>query len=171
MLSLIFFRFLRTCRRTILKSSKASSAIATLLNYRFMKNYYYLFWSDAIQRYLRHNPKERGWERKPLFLNSWIFTLTVLSTMLWLKYFHVYQSEFGVFGIFTTLGKKIPVILDMVVLFLIIYIINYVLIFWRNKYLLLVEKYPFGRFNYTMVLFFMLAYFLFTIFFYGHLTG
>jgi hypothetical protein len=137
-----------------------------------MKNYYYLFWSDAIQRFIRHNPKEKGWEKKPLFLISWTFTLAVLSTMLWLKYFHVFQSKFGVFGIFTTFGKKTPTLLEMVMVFLLIYIINYVLIFWRNRYLLLIEKYPLGRFNLTIFIgMVLLAYFLFTIFLYGYLTG
>ena len=137
-----------------------------------MRNYYYLFWSDAIQRFIKHNPKEKGWEKKPLFLNSWIFTLAVLSTMLWLKYFHVDQSKFGVFGIFTTFGKKIPDLLEMGLVFLLIYITNYVLIFWRNRYLLLIEKYPLGRFNLSsFVTLGLLAYFLFTIFLYGYLTG
>ncbi|MES2108531.1 MAG: hypothetical protein V4577_07285 [Bacteroidota bacterium] len=137
-----------------------------------MRNYYYLFWSDAVQRFIKHNPKERGWEKKPLTLISWTFTLAVLSTMLWLKYFHVYQSKFGMFGIFTTLGKKTPFILEMVVVFLFIYTINYVLIFWRNRYLLLIEKYPLGRFNHAMFIgIVLLAYFLFTIFLYGYLSG
>lgn len=143
-----------------------------LINYKFMKNYYYLFWSDAVQRFIRHNPKEKGWEKKPLTLTSWIFTLAVLSSMLWLKYFHVYQTDFGVFGIFTTWGKDIPFILDMGLLFLLIYIINYTLIFWRKRYLLLIEKYPLGRFNHaTFIGIVLLAYFLFTIFLYGYLTG
>ncbi len=137
-----------------------------------MRNYYYLFWSDAIQRFIRHRPKERGWEKKPLILNSWIFTLAVLSTMLWLKYFHIYRSEIGIFGIFTTFGENISFIFEMGVVFLLIYIINYVLIFWRNRYLLLIEKYPLGRFNHSgFVTIALLAYFLFTIFLYGYLTG
>jgi len=137
-----------------------------------MRNYYYLFWADAVQRFIKHNPKEKGWEKKPLTLISWTFTLTVLSTILWLKYFHVYQSKFGLFGIFTTVGKKIPVILEMGAVFLLIYIINYILIFWRNRYLLLIEKYPLGRFNHSVFVgIVLLAYFLFTIFLYGYLTG
>ena len=135
-----------------------------------MKNYYYLFWSDAVQRFIKHHPKEKV--TKPLFLTSWIFTLTVLSTMLWLKYFHVYQSKFGVFGIFETFGKKISSLLEIVVVFLIIYMINYVLIFWRNRYRSIIEKYPLGRFNLTIVIgMVFLAYFLFTIFLYGYLSG
>lgn len=142
------------------------------INYKFMRNYYYLFWSDSIQRFIKHNPKERGSVKKPLTLISWVFTLTVLSTMLWLKYFHIYQNKFGLFGIFTTLGKKIPSILDMGLVFLLIYIINYVLIFRRNRYLLFIEKYPLGRFNHSMfVIIVLMAYFLFTIFLYGYLTG
>jgi len=137
-----------------------------------MRNYYYLFWSDAIQRFIRHNPKERGWEKKPLTLISWIFTLTVLSTMLWLKYFHIYQSKIGIFGIFTTVGENLSFILDMALVFVLIYIINYGLIFWRNRYLLLIEKYPLGRFKHSVfVPMIMLAYFLATIFLYGYLTG
>lgn len=137
-----------------------------------MRNYYYLFWSDAIQRFIRYQPTDRGWEKKPLLLNSWTFTLAVLSTMLWLKYFHIYQHKFGLFGIFTTVGEKIPVLLDMGLVFLVIYIINYVLIFWRNRYLLFIEKYPLGRFNHSLFVgIALLAYFLFTIFVYGYLTG
>ena len=137
-----------------------------------MKNYYYLFWSDAVQRFIKHRHKERGWEKKPLILNSWIFTLAVLSTMLWLKYFHVYQSKIGIFGIFTTVGENISYILDMGLVFVLIYIINYVLIFWRNRYLLLIEQYPLGQFNHSVfVTIALLAYYLFTIFLYGYLTG
>lgn len=137
-----------------------------------MRNYYYLFWSDAVQRFIRHNPKERGNVKKPLTLISWTFTLTVLSTMLWLKYFHIYQSKIGIFGIFTAVEENISFILDMGLVFVLIYIINYVLIFWRKRYLLLIEKYPLGRFNHSLfVTLFLLAYFLFTIFLYGYLTG
>ena len=135
-----------------------------------MRNYYYLFWSDAIQRFKRYHPKKK--HREHLILTSWVFTLAVLSTMLWLKYFHIYQNEYGLFGIFTAWGKDIPVILEMGVVFLSTYIINYVLIFWRKRYLLLVEKYPLERFNHSLfVTLFLLAYFLFTIFLYGYLTG
>lgn len=135
-----------------------------------MKNYYYLFWSDAIQRFKRYHPKKKHGEH--LILTSWVFTLTLLSTMLWLKYFHVYQSKIGIFGIFTAVGENISFILDMGLVFVLIYIINYVLIFWRKRYLLLVEKYPLGRFNHSLfVIIVLMAYFLFTIFLYGYLTG
>jgi hypothetical protein len=137
-----------------------------------MRNYYYLFWSDAVQRFIRHNPTEKGWEKKPLILISWTFTLAVLSTMLWLKYFHIYQSKIGIFGVFTTVGESKSYILDMGLVFLLIYIINYLLIFWRNRYLLLIKKYPLGRFYLSFsVTIVLLAYFLFTIFLYGYLTG
>ena len=137
-----------------------------------MRNYYYLFWSDAVQRFIKHNPKERGWERKPLTLLSWVFTLAVLSTMLWLKYFHIYSSKIGIFGIFTTVGENISVIIEMAIVFVLIYSMNYVLIFWRNRYLLLIQKYPLGRFNHSVfVLIVLMAYFLITIFLYGYLTG
>ena len=137
-----------------------------------MRNYYYLFWSDAIQRFVKHNPKKRRSVKKPLTLVSWVFTLTVVCTMLWLKYFHIYQGKIGIFGIFTTVGENISFILDMGLVFVSIYIINYVLIFWRNRYLLLIEKYPLGRFNHSgFVTMALLAYYLLTIFSYGYLTG
>jgi len=137
-----------------------------------MRNYYYLFWADAIQRFKRYHPKKAHWEQKLLILISWIFTLAVLSTMLWLKYFHIYQGKIGIFGIFTTVGENISFILDMGLVFVSIYIINYVLIFWRNRYLLLIEKYPLGRFNHSgFVTMALLAYYLLTIFSYGYLTG
>jgi hypothetical protein len=137
-----------------------------------MKNYYYLFWSDAIQRFIKHHPKEKGREKKPLLVTSWVFTLMVLSTMLWLKYFHIYQSKIGIFGIFTTVGENISFILDMGLVFLLIYIINYLLIFWQNRYVLFIDRYPLGRFNYSFfVTIAMLGYFLFTIFLYGYLSG
>jgi hypothetical protein len=110
------------------------------INNKFMRNYYYLFWSDAIQRFIKHNPKERGSVKKTLTLVSWVFTLTVLCTMLWLKYFHIYQSKIGIFGIFTTVGENISSILDMALVFVLIYIINYMLIFWRNRYALFIES-------------------------------
>ncbi|MFI5162271.1 MAG: hypothetical protein ACHQHN_13415 [Sphingobacteriales bacterium] len=137
-----------------------------------MKNYYYLFWSDAIQRFIKHHPKEKGREKKPLLITSWVFTLVVLSTMLWLKYFHIYQSKIGIFGIFTTVEQNISFILDMGLVFLLIYIINYLLIFWQNRYVLFIDRYPLGRFNYSLfVTIAMLGYFLFTIFLYGYLSG
>ena len=107
-----------------------------------MKNYYYLFWSDAIQRFNNYHPNEKGWKEKLLIYISWVFTLAVLSTMIWLKYFHVSQSKFGVFGIFAAFGENTAVLLEVVVVFLLIYIINYVSIFWRNRYFLLIKKYP-----------------------------
>lgn len=137
-----------------------------------MRNYYYLFWCDAIQRFKKHHPKEKGREKRSLFLVSWVFTLTVLSTMLWVKYFHVYNTDFGVLGIFTVFGKKRAIILDMALVFLLIYIINYVLIFRRDRYRLFIKKYPLRSFNHSLyVTLAMLVYFLFTVLFYGYLTG
>jgi hypothetical protein len=117
----------RKCAISRILEGKAVGFAHCHINNKFMKNYYYLFWSDAIQRFIRHKPKEKGWEKKNLTLLSWIFTLAVLSTILWLKYFHVYQSKFGLFGIFITFGEKVPFLLEMGLVFILIYITNYIL--------------------------------------------
>ncbi|MBL4675205.1 MAG: hypothetical protein JKY70_03215 [Mucilaginibacter sp.] len=137
-----------------------------------MTNYYYLFWCDGIQRFEKHHPKERRGAKKTLVVVSWTFTLAVLCTLLWLKYFHVYETDFGVLGIFTVFGKKQSLILDMALVFIVIYVINYLLIFRRNRYRLFIKKYPLGRFNYSgFIALSMLAYYLCTIFLYCYLTG
>lgn len=106
-----------------------------------MKNAYYLIWSDAILSFTRYHPKKRNWKTPIFLLNTWIHALNLWIIFMWLKFFDL--VNFTLFSIDLFPGMM----LDKVIVFIVIFalpfgILNYFLIFSKNRYKRIIERYP-----------------------------
>lgn len=113
-----------------------------------MKNYYYIFWSDAIQRIRKFHPQKKNWKLSIYILNSWIHALNFFIIALWLKYFHLLKIKLPEIKIFPgeTINEFISFALVFVIPFL---ILNYFLIFYKDRYKKIIEKYYIEGGNYA----------------------
>ena len=65
-----------------------------------MKNFYYIFWVDAIVNFHKHNPNDKKWKQKLLMFNSFIFSLILWTIVVWLKYQNIYSFPLLTISIF-----------------------------------------------------------------------
>lgn len=113
-----------------------------------MKNFYYIFWADAIQRIRKFHPQKKDWKISLYLFNSWIHALNLFIVFLWLKYFHLLTIKLPEINIFT--GDKIDKFLSFALVFGTPFLIlNYFLIFHRDRYKKIVDKYYVKDGNYA----------------------
>ncbi|MFC0878905.1 hypothetical protein ACE01N_20090 [Saccharicrinis sp. FJH2] len=114
-----------------------------------MRNFYYIYWADAIQRIRKHHPKKKDWKISLYVFNSWIHALNLFIIFLWLKYFHVLNIALPDINIFP--GDMIDGFLSFAIVFATpFFIINYFLIFYKDRYKKIVDKYHIKKGNYAM---------------------
>ena len=113
-----------------------------------MKNYYYLFWADAIISYRKFHPNEIGWKNRVLFLGSFIFSLLGWTIIVWLKYTGIYILPLLSIDIFPShiLNDFFSYIIEFVIPFI---IINYAFIFHKNRYKKIIDRYKTSVKNYA----------------------
>lgn len=114
-----------------------------------MRNYYYIFWADSIKRIKKFHPKKRDWKISLYVLNSWIHALNLYIIFLWLKYFQVFSFKLPDINFFP--GDMIDGFLSFALVFATpFFIINYFLIFYKDRYQKIIEKYHVENGNYAM---------------------
>ena len=103
---------------------------------------YYKIWVDCITR-LRSLPKnEDNWQLKGMIMMSTAMTFNFALFMAILQRnilgFYFYKLEFAI------LPERLSIAFSFILLFIIpIVVINYLLIFRKNRFEKLVEKYPY----------------------------
>lgn len=116
---------------------------------RFIGGIYYKIWADAIQRYQKHHPKQ-SWKLDVFMLMTCAHTLNAFILALWLKYFDVLVIPFVDVDFFP--GKLIDAFLSFALTYSTPFIlINYFLIFFKNKFEKVVDRHNDLKFNYAMV--------------------
>lgn len=114
-----------------------------------MKNFYYIYWADTIQRIRKFHPKKKDWKISLYILNSWIHALNVFIIFLWLKYFQLINIKMPDINIFP--GDMIDGFLSFASVFATpFFIINYFLIFHKDRYKKIVKKFHIENGNYAM---------------------
>ena len=109
-----------------------------------MKNYYYIFWSDAIQRAKATIPKGGNWIRFSFFMYTYVHSLNLFLIYVWLKYFGI--IEFPILKIEITGFNAIDTILSFSIQFAgPPLIVNYFFVFFRKRYEKIIIKYPIGK--------------------------
>lgn len=105
-----------------------------------MKNYYYLFWADAILSFKKYNPKRKDWIPTLLFMNSFLFSINLWIISIWLKYFNIYKITLIDFHVspISTFNYFFSYFVIFIFPFL---TINYFLIFFNSRYKKITEKY------------------------------
>lgn len=108
-----------------------------------MRNPYYAFWADAINSYHHHHPHDESWKTKLLTMNSIIHGMGFWIIYIVLKWLKIISFDLLYIDLFpgkminSALSFAIPLVLPMV-------LINYLLVFRKNRYKKLLRKYP-GR--------------------------
>jgi hypothetical protein len=105
-----------------------------------MKNYYYLYWVDAISSIKANNHKRRDWKFSLFTYTIICNALNLWVVLLWLKYFNVLSFKVQI-NLFpgTILNSAIGFIIYFATPFI---LLNYFLIFYRDRYKKLIEIYP-----------------------------
>jgi len=105
-----------------------------------MKNYYYLYWVDAIVSIKTNSPKRRDWKFSIFTYTTMCNALNLWVVLLWLKYFNILSFKVQI--------NLLPgIMLNNAGGFIIYFatpfiLLNYFLIFYRDKYKKLIEIYP-----------------------------
>lgn len=105
-----------------------------------MKNYYYLYWVDAIVSIKTNSPKRRDWKFSIFTYTTMCNALNLWVVLLWLKYFNILSFKVQINLLpGTMLNNAGGFIIYFATPFI---LLNYFLIFYRDKYKKLIEIYP-----------------------------
>lgn len=114
-----------------------------------MRNIYYLIWSDIIQRFWIHHP-QKAWKWTLFSFITWIHALNLFIVALWLKYFDVYTAPNLHINIFP--GELLDGFTNFAITFAGPFaVINYFLIFFRDRYEKIVERYKMTKTEYGFI--------------------
>ena len=108
-----------------------------------------MIWADAILSFRKHNPTESDWQFKLFIFITWMQALNVWIIFLWLKYFSILQIPLININVFP--GE----ILDEFVAFAFEFalpfgLLNYFLIFYKNRHKKITEKYSNLKHKYAL---------------------
>ncbi len=105
-----------------------------------MRNIYYMIWSDFIQKYRKFHPENKNWKTNLLIFNTHINAINFWIIIIWLKYFKIFTLPLIHIEVFP--GDLLNSFSAWVIEFALPFgIINYFLIFYKNRYIKIVEKY------------------------------
>lgn len=106
-----------------------------------MRNVYYLIWADSILSFKKYHPKRRDWKITVFLYNTWINALGFWTILLWVKYFNVLNIPQFQIDIFpgTLIDSFIAFTMEFALPFA---VLNYFLIFHKNRYKVIIQKYP-----------------------------
>ena len=106
-----------------------------------MKNIYYLIWSDSILSYKRFHPEKAEWKIAIFLLNTWINALNWWIIFIWLKFFNVIDVSLLNLDFFP--GSMLDKLIAFTIIFALPFgILNYFLVFYKDRYKRIIEKYP-----------------------------
>ena len=115
-----------------------------------MKNFYYIFWVDAIVNFHKHNPNDKKWKQKLLMFNSFIFSLILWTIVVWLKYQNIYSLPLLTITFFP--GDMLNSVSEYMLEFVLPFVfINYLFIFNKRNYEKLIIKYESSVKNYALI--------------------
>jgi hypothetical protein len=111
-----------------------------------MKNIYFAWWADSIIRIKVFNPKMQDWEMKIFILNTTLNALNYWVIIIWLKYLNILKIPLLTLDIFP--GDVIDNVISAIINFATPFIIlNYFLVFQKNRYEKIVSLYQDGKLN------------------------
>jgi hypothetical protein len=135
-----------------------------------IRNIYYVLWADVVIRIKRSHPENNDWKHISLFLMSFIFSLNIMILISWLKYFSVIDIPLLHFNLTPIKSINTPISLSIEFL-MPCYLINYFLIFYKDKYHNILEHYPETKIKYSVIyVFSIIILFILSSILYGYLT-
>jgi hypothetical protein len=132
-----------------------------------MKNWYYFIWADAIRSVRKHHPRDKDWKGKIFILITFIHSANFWFILVWLQYFHLIsipELTIDFFG-----NNYLDGFFSFAVTFASPFVVlNYVLVFNKNRYESILQKYPETKYRWSAIYSFtVLAINLATVFFIG----
>jgi len=115
-----------------------------------MRNWYYIIWSDAIRSIRKNHPKDKNWKANIFIYITFIHSANFWFVLVWLQHFNVITIPkisidfFGIHFLDGFLSFAIRFALPFVVL-------NYVLVFNKNRYEKILTKYPQTKYRYFLI--------------------
>lgn len=105
-----------------------------------MRNYYYIIWVELIISFKKHHPNDNDWKKKLTAYMSVLNAINVWLIVSWLQFFGVVDATKYNLNIF--LSNIANNVLTYFLLFILpFHVINRLLIFYKDRYLILIEKY------------------------------
>lgn len=115
-----------------------------------MKNIYHLIWVDAILSFKKHNPRNKNWKATVFLFNTWINAPNLWCLFMALKYLTPLEIPLVALNIFP--GNLLDDIVNFTITFgLPVGVLNYFLIFYNNRYELLIQKYGVQKIKYAFI--------------------
>lgn len=115
-----------------------------------MKNLYYSLWVDAISKIRKNNPEKKNWKIAIYVAYSWINAINFWVIMIWLKHFNILSIPLLEIDIFP--GEILDSFFGFAVEFAApFFLLNYFLIFHKNRYEQLIEKYQVPKAKYALI--------------------
>jgi hypothetical protein len=101
---------------------------------------YYRFWITSINNHLRSHGESSGWKFISVFFVSHLMGISLWAIFAWMQYFQILKIEYIEIAIFP--GEMLNGVFSFFLTFnAVFFIVNYFLIFWKNRYIELNEKY------------------------------
>jgi hypothetical protein len=105
-----------------------------------MKNLYYSFWVNVIVDGRKNQPERTDWKISLFMLITAANSFNLYVIMLWLKYFNIFSYSVHLdFMPNTMINGALEYIVEYASPFI---LLNYFLIFHKDRYKKLIEKYP-----------------------------
>lgn len=121
-----------------------------------MNNIYYMIWSDAILSFRKYHPNRKDWRFTLFFYITWIHALNWWIIFLWLKFFKILNIPLISINIFP--GELLDDFFAFAIEFALPFgILNYFLIFYNNRYVMITQKYKDLKFRYSPIYSFTIA--------------
>jgi hypothetical protein len=136
-----------------------------------MKNIYYLYWVDSIYRIKTYHPNKKDWKVGLFIINTWINALNLWIIYIWLKFFDIIQIPLISIDLFV--GDMLDKFISFTIVFALPFgIINYILVFYNDRYKTIMNKYSKPKKKIAFLYTTIIALFAFiTAIVYGTLTG
>ena len=133
-------------------------------------NLYYMIWVDAILSFKKYHPNDKNWKLKLFIYITWIHTMNLWIVLLWLKYFNILSIPILELNIFP--GELLDNVFAFIIEFALLpSILNYIFIFYQNRYEKIIIKYKNVKIRYAPYYSFGIAILTFiSVVLYGALT-
>lgn len=104
-----------------------------------MNNIYYMIWVDAIQSIRKHHPNKENWKKEIFIFITTMHAFNLWIIFLWLKYFEI---NIPLIDLDLFPGSMIDSVFNFAIEFALPFgMLNYLLVFYNNRYEKIIEKY------------------------------
>jgi hypothetical protein len=111
-----------------------------------MKNLYYAWWADSIIRIRHFNPKMKDWKMRVFILNTFLNSTYIWIIIVWFKYLNIVTIHTIDINFFP--GYLIDNVASGIINYASPFILlNYFLIFHRNRYRKIIVQYEDVKLN------------------------